>query len=362
MASTSIDALAEASFRGDSAAIVSMLSSGGGESAVNARDSAGFSPLHRACVSGAADAVRVLLAHGAAVNGTDAFGDTPLHLASFCGHLELVRILLSEGANTAALSGDGRTAIAVAAEEGHSAIVQALVVSASAAAGEYPNKGEPLPTAADSYASIAAQYNALVGQLGDAAFAGDARGVFALLAAGADVNGMDADGFSALHRAAAGGTLAVLELLIGHGGDVNARDLAGCTPLHYAAFCGHTDVVHLLLSAGADPTRRNRDSCVPVDIAKAEGRSGVDRLLSGTFTKVESLDFSYGVALEGELAAKRHSMSIVGSALASLTRMGLFAWKTKYAVLSRTHRSLFLWTGECVSIITPCSCARTGRC
>ena len=98
---------------------------------------------------------------------------------------------------------------------------------------------------------------------------------------------------------------------------------------------------------------------MPADIAKAEGRSGVDRLLSGTYTKVgamrdnerdssvrgiklvlshtpvschfhfmimvckriveylvflqvESLDFSYGVALEGELTAKRHSMSIVG--------------------------------------------------
>ena len=229
-AGTTANALAGAAFRGD-AAVMSALIGDGAD--VNARDSAGFAPLHRACVSGAVDAARALLDSGASVECADAFGDTALHLAAFCGHLEVIALLLAAGASVVALSGDGRTPLAVALEEGHAGVVQTLVdavaATAGGAGGDYPSK-DSLPGRAPPDASFAAgvaHYNALVGHLGDAAFAGDARGVFALVASGADVNGMDGDGFSALHRAAAGGSLAVIELLVGHGADVNARDLAG---------------------------------------------------------------------------------------------------------------------------------------
>lgn len=243
------DELALAALRGDAARVRAALAAGA-DAAVGAPDAAGFAPLHRCALAGATDAVDALLAAGAPVDGRDAFGDTPLHLAAYCGHLMVVAALLRHGADAAAVSSDGRTPLAAALEEGHAAVVQALMDHVAAAGGggaAYPGKGSvpARPAGADDDASAAgaAHYATLVAQLCDAAFAGDVRGVFAVVAAGADVNGVDADGFTPLHRAAAGaagaggvaggasGALAVCDLLIGHGGDVNARDATG-------ALCG----------------------------------------------------------------------------------------------------------------------------
>lgn len=192
----------------------------------------------------------------------------------------------------------------------------------------------------DPTALITFQYNRNVVQLGDAAFAGDVRAVSALIKAGADVNGGDAEGFTALHRAVTSGSIPVTELLLSQGADPNTKDIAGCTPLHYAAFSGLTDIAHMLITGGADPQRKNKDGLTAADIAKLENKVPVYKLLTGTWTHVENLDFGHGVILEGELKVKRSETEAKGFA------SSFFQWKSKYVVLSRHYRALFIWNGN----------------
>jgi ankyrin repeat protein len=56
----------------------------------------------------------------------------------------------------------------------------------------------------------------------------------------------------ALHSAAQGGDLALVQELLGKGCLPNAFDDLGMTPLHYAAQEGHLPVIDLLLRAEAD--------------------------------------------------------------------------------------------------------------
>ena len=112
-----------------------------------------------------------------------------------------------------------------------------------------------------------------------------------MIAAGADVNAKDADGFAPLHGAACKGRIASVKALIAAGADVNAKDTNGFTPLHWAAcervdciskgaYCcrrrcemrrilmalhrfiraagsGHSEVVERLIAAGADASAKS---------------------------------------------------------------------------------------------------------
>jgi hypothetical protein len=73
----------------------------------------------------------------------------------------------------------------------------------------------------------------------------------ALVAKGAGVNGLNADGESLLHRATRHGRASMTAFLIAEGADPNARNASGWTPLHTAARLGHVDVVYVLLAHGA---------------------------------------------------------------------------------------------------------------
>ena len=67
-----------------------------------------------------------------------------------------------------------------------------------------------------------------------AAARGDIEAVKQHLAAGADVNAKDDDGWTPLHQATDEGHKEIVELLIAKGADVNATDEDGETPLDHA--------------------------------------------------------------------------------------------------------------------------------
>ena len=69
--------------------------------------------LMRACEHGCADAVVVMLDHGAEHSRANARGDTPLHVAAEHGHLGCVNALLGAGADLTARNHDGKTPIAM---------------------------------------------------------------------------------------------------------------------------------------------------------------------------------------------------------------------------------------------------------
>lgn len=57
-------------------------------------------PLHKACKNGQLDMVSELIKNGADVNAKDAAGWTPLHdVAGFSGNIDIVRLLIENGAD-----------------------------------------------------------------------------------------------------------------------------------------------------------------------------------------------------------------------------------------------------------------------
>ena len=122
----------------------------------------GFSPLHFACFSGAAettrllieraaplerlaqssiarvrplgtavfarelDSVRALLDSGADANGAGEGGFVPLHTAAQNGDVEIVRLLLAHGADPLRATSDGRTPLDLARSGGHDACLRLL--------------------------------------------------------------------------------------------------------------------------------------------------------------------------------------------------------------------------------------------
>jgi ankyrin repeat protein len=87
-----------------------------------------------------------------------------------------------------------------------------------------------------------------------------------LLDRGADVNGRDCHGFTALHSAMFTPIISeeLVKLLIKRGADVNARGKDGSTQLHYGS---GSWVASLLMKFGADPNIKNKDGQRPVDIS-----------------------------------------------------------------------------------------------
>ena len=81
----------------------------------------------------------------------------------------------------------------------------------------------------------------------DAANKGNIEAVKKHLAAGANVNAKDEDGWTPLHFAA---TKEIAELLIAEGADVDAREKGGGTPLDKAILLGQTEIADLLRKHG----------------------------------------------------------------------------------------------------------------
>ncbi|MDR8415018.1 ankyrin repeat domain-containing protein [Nonomuraea sp. 3-1Str] len=88
-----------------------------------------------------------------------------------------------------------------------------------------------------------------------------------LLAAGADVNGREGGGWTALLWAAANGHADTAGLLLEAGAEVDAANDDGDTPLTLAARRGALGVVQVLLSGGADPQKSDGDGDTPLDVA-----------------------------------------------------------------------------------------------
>src|SRR5690242_16212173 len=112
----------------------------------------------------------------------------------------------------------------------------------------------PKSIAAVLILSAAVGLHASSTDVADAAKAKDAAAVKALLKNGADVNGAQGDGMTALHWAATNGDAAMVQMLLSAGANIRATTrLGGITALHMASQAGHAQVVAALIAAGADP-------------------------------------------------------------------------------------------------------------
>ncbi|ESW23486.1 hypothetical protein PHAVU_004G051200 [Phaseolus vulgaris] len=208
----------------------------------------GNTALHVAVEERRRDCVRLLLANGARTdlkNTTE--GDTPLHMAAAAGDESMVKLLLQKGrANKDIRNAQGKTAYDVAVENGHERLFDALSL------------GDKLCAAAKK---------------------GEVRTIQKLLEKGADLNGRDQHGWTALHRASFKGRMDVVKVLVERGVEVDAKDEEGYTALHCAAEAGHVDVTEFLVKKGADVEARTSKGVNALQITESLKYVGITRVL-----------------------------------------------------------------------------------
>lgn len=97
---------------------------------------------------------------------------------------------------------------------------------------------------------------------------------------GANVNGADESGQTALHFAADRGNIDCIRILIESGADVNAVDCDGIGVLQTAVMGGNIDAVKMLLESGAVPDAQDEDGETPRTWVADDGNEEMMNLFS----------------------------------------------------------------------------------
>lgn len=233
---------------------------------VNAANDLGATPLWAACQNGSEAMVRKLLEAGANPNAALLRGETPLMMAARAGRPDIATMLLAKGANANAIAGRGQTALMWAVGQRHSSVVNILLAHGADVHARTDRWSQVMAVPPHGYLP----YNMAVPHGDDtallfAARVGDLPSAKLLVAAGANVNDMDAWGVSATVLAAHSGFADLVEFLLDRGANPNAAR-AGFTALHAAIMRRDERMVKLLLDHHADanailrtwtPTRRS---------------------------------------------------------------------------------------------------------
>lgn len=103
--------------------------------------------------------------------------------------------------------------------------------------------------------------------------------VQALIANGADINAVNAQGRSALMSAVYVRNRRIIRQLLMEGADVNTVDALGKTALIIAATTGDLDIVQMLLDAGADVSIEDKSKNTALTIAEKRKNKKLTKLL-----------------------------------------------------------------------------------
>lgn len=187
------------------------------------------------------------LAEGMDPNTKDDNGKSALANAVRYQLKEKAFILLGNGAdpNSEAWSGSNPnfTVLMEAAQQGDLPMVYALLAAGAEIDHQSSIGLTPLMCAAETSGTRKAGCLAIIK---------------VLLAAGADPNRQAKEdlgyGMTALIKAASGGCLEIVEALLAHGADPNTKDYIGMTAYNHAVHHGYQKVADLLVKNGADPS------------------------------------------------------------------------------------------------------------
>ncbi|MGL4690774.1 MAG: ankyrin repeat domain-containing protein, partial [Stenotrophomonas maltophilia] len=220
---------------------------------------AGDPPLSLAVRLGWLRLQQALLTLGVDREARDSHGMTALHLATALAREGSIKLLVQQGASPEARAADGQTPLGVALSIGRRDLADWL-----------DWRVWPLPRRA-----------LRDGDLPAAAMAGDADAVRRLIDLGFGVDVVDAQGCTALLRAAGGGHLAVVDLLLTRGANPQHAAASGATPLSAAVSMRQIDIVSALLDAGAELEYRLPGGVTVLMLASALGLPDiVSRLLT----------------------------------------------------------------------------------
>jgi len=186
---------------------------------------------------------------GVDLEARDSHGMTALHLAAALGREVLLKLLVAQGASPQTRAADGQTPLGVALSAGRRDLADWL-----------DWRGWTLPGRPLMAIDVPA-----------AAIVGDADAVRRLLDLGFDVDTVDAQGCSALLRAAGGGHRTTVDLLLARGADPKRAAHTGATPLSAAVSMRHGEIVDRLLEAGAALEQRLPGDVTVLMLAAALG-------------------------------------------------------------------------------------------
>ena len=252
--------LLHAAAEGGSVQVVNALIKTGAGADINSRTTHnGCTPLHLAVLSRKEAAAKMLIMVGAEVNILNAEKDAPLHLAIKGGLAEVAKDLLLSGADHTAVGSKRNYPLHLAARGGQYEVVQALL-----------HRG----------ANLHCRDSLLRTPLEVAVFEGNVSTVEFLLAEGADVNFRKFffDNETTLHFAAEHNKAASIPALIEAGADIEGRDDDGETALFFAGR-GSFEAMHALLQLGANPNTRNKLGRTPLHISCVNGEADTADLL-----------------------------------------------------------------------------------
>ena len=251
----------------------------------------------------------LLKLESSAINHKDTFGFTPLYQAARYGHTECVEALLKARGIDVSIKNAGWTALNIAARSGHAKCVQALLkVPGIDVNGKSPNGFTPLNSAARyGYAECVKvllnaegvdaneKNNTSWTPLHNAAGEGHTECVKALLGTrNIELHAKTPEGFTALYNAAINGHAECVKALLDvRNIEVNIETPNGFTPLNGAARFGRTECVKALLDAsGIDVNAKNFSGFTPLSSAAKYGYTECVRALldaSGIDVNVKTL-------------------------------------------------------------------------
>ena len=143
--------------------------------------------------------------------------------------------------------------------------------------------------------SVLVQAQAPRSAVADAAMAKDAALVRQLLKGGADANGSQGDGMSALHWASLHGDAAMAEMLIVAGANVRATTrIGGFTALHLASQAGKAAVVAPLVKGRAPVDARTATGATALMLAAGAGSAEIVRTLAEAGADLNSTETANG--------------------------------------------------------------------
>ena len=201
-----------------------------------ASEAAAYQGLHAAAHRGDLAAIARLATQPAALQARDSAGRTPLHVATFARQHQAVRALMQAGADHAALEQgryDAVTIAAVADDEETLRVLLALGASAKLTTSRY-----------DGTALIAAAHLGHDGVVRQLIKAGAALDHVNNLHWTALIESIVLGDGGARHQAA-------LKALLDAGASTRLTDRSGATPLQLARSRGYAPMVQMLLAAGA---------------------------------------------------------------------------------------------------------------
>ena len=250
-------ALHLAAYAGHKAAVELLIACG---LPVDCEDGFRRTPLSLAACYGHVDVVECLLNLGANIGQKNGLGMTVLHRAAMGGHVAVLELLISRGApGIASKDGYGNTPFLIAAKFGHLAAMRCLVTHGASVEEENCHNYRAVNYAAEQGHTEAFKF--LINQKADVNYysrltrspihcAVGARTLGAvklLLQSGAQVNSWQDLLTTAIHS----GSVEMIELILTEGADINGIDSQGETALSIAAYGGRIKVIRCLLGRGA---------------------------------------------------------------------------------------------------------------